>query len=186
MVGNPPYVRQEGLGDDKPAFQALYKVFSGIADLYTYFIERGNTLLHRGGRFGMITANKFMRANYGTALRSFLTTKTRLETLIDFGELRVFGDAATDPLITLSSKNMPAGHVTYVRVRDLNFESLDAVVQNEAIELQESALSGSNWSLAADTLQSILDRLKVNSIPLEEYVDGKIRFGIKTGFNKHL
>src|SRR5947199_7751863 len=65
VVGNPPYVRQEGLGDDKAAFQATYKVFNSIADLYTYFIERGHKMLRLGGRFGMITANKFMRANYG-------------------------------------------------------------------------------------------------------------------------
>ena len=75
VVGNPPYVRQEGLGDDKIAFKAMYEVFNSIADLYTYFIERGHLLLRPGGRFGMITANKFMRANYGAALRSFLTTK---------------------------------------------------------------------------------------------------------------
>src|SRR5258708_33906013 len=97
VVGNPPYVRQEGLGDDKVAFKALYQVFNSISDLYTYFIERGHILLRPAGRFGMITANKFMRANYGEALRTFLATKVRLVALIDFCELRVFGDAAPDP-----------------------------------------------------------------------------------------
>src|SRR5260221_892239 len=120
VVGNPTYVRQEGLGADKIAFKAMYEVFNSIADLYTYFIERGHVLLCPGGRFGMITANKFMRANYGAALRSFLTTQVRLETLIDFGELRVFGDAATDPLITISSKNALAGAVKYVQLKSLN------------------------------------------------------------------
>src|SRR6266487_6702360 len=114
VVGNPPYVRQEGLGDDKIAFKAMYEVFNSIADLYTYFIERGHVMLRPGGRFGMITANKFMRANYGAALRSYLTTKARLETLIDFCELCVFGDAATDPLITISSKATPASTVEYM------------------------------------------------------------------------
>src|SRR6266699_6744756 len=129
VVGNPPYVRQEGLGDDKAAFQATYKVFNSIADLYTYFIERGHMMLRPGGRFGMITANKFMRANYGAALRSFLTTKVTLETLIDFGELRVFGDAATDPLITITSKATPAGNIEYVQVKSLDFDLLDNVVK---------------------------------------------------------
>ena len=106
VVGNPPYVRQEGLGDDKIAFKAMYEVFNSIADLYTYFIERGHVLLCPGGRFGMITANKFMRANYGEVLRSFLTRKVKLEKLIDFGDLPVFGDATTYPIIILSSKNI--------------------------------------------------------------------------------
>src|SRR5438132_5782250 len=103
VVGNPPYVRQEGLGDDKVAFKATYEVFNSIADLYTYFIERGHVLLHPGGRFGMITANKFMRANYGAALRSFLTNQVKLEKPIDFGDLPVFGEATTYPIIILFS-----------------------------------------------------------------------------------
>ncbi len=90
MVGNPPYVRQEGLGDDRVAFKELYAVFNSIADLYTYFIERGHTMLRSNGRFGMITANKFIRANYGASLRSFLTTEVKLEMLIDFGDLPIF------------------------------------------------------------------------------------------------
>ncbi len=184
MVGNPPYVRQEGLGDDKIAFKAMYEVFNSIADLYTYFIERGNVMLRPGGRFGMITANKFMRANYGAALRSFLTSRVRLETLIDFGELRVFGDAATDPLITISSKTTPASTVEYMQVKSLNFDVLDSVVEANAVTLPESAFSGSNWSLVADTRQSVLDKLKFNSIPLGEYVGGNIRRGILTGFNE--
>jgi len=184
VVGNPPYVRQEGLGDDKIAFKAMYEVFNSIADLYTYFIERGHTMLRPGGRFGMITANKFMRANYGADLRSLLIDKVKLETLVDFGELRVFGDAATDPLITISSKNAPGDTVEYVQVKSLNFELLDNVVKDNKVKLPGRAFSGSNWSLVADTQQAILDKLQVNSISLGKYVDGKIRFGIKTGFNK--
>src|SRR5258708_15533931 len=104
VVGNPPYVRQEGLGDDKIAFKAMYEVFNSIADLYTYFIEHGHVLLRPGGRFGMITANKFMRANYGAALRSFLTEKVKLEKLIYFGDLPVCGDATTYTIIIMSSR----------------------------------------------------------------------------------
>src|SRR6266571_3365326 len=184
VVGNPPYVRQEGLGDDKTAFKEMYVVFNGIADLYSYFIERGHTLLHLSGRFGMITANKFMRANYGVALRQFLTTKVRLETLIDFGELRVFGEAATDPLITISSNTTPSSTVEYVQIKSLDFERLDNIVKVSAVKLLESAFKGANWSLAVDAQQAVLDKLKANSITLTEYVNGKVEYGIKTGYNE--
>ncbi|HVA11208.1 MAG TPA: Eco57I restriction-modification methylase domain-containing protein, partial [Candidatus Dormibacteraeota bacterium] len=184
VVGNPPYVRQEGLGDDKIAFQANYKVFSSIADLYTYFIERGHMMLRPNGRFGMITANKFMRANYGAALRSFLTAIVRLETLIDFGELRVFGDAATDPLITISSNAAPADTVEYVQIKSLDFDFLENVVGVNSIKLPKTAFSSSNWSLVAGSEQIVLNKLKSNSVPLGQYVGGKIQYGIKTGFNE--
>ena len=45
VIGNPPYVRQEGLGEFKGYFQKHYKVYQGTADLYAYFIERGVSLL---------------------------------------------------------------------------------------------------------------------------------------------
>src|SRR6266496_1600072 len=145
VVGNPPYVRQEGLGDDKAAFKEMYVVFNGIADLYTYFIERGHTLLHIGGRFGMITANKFMRANYGAPLRSFLTDKVKLEKLIDFGDLPVFGDATTYPIIIVSSQTRRNGTpIEYAFITSLNFESLPQAIQAAANKMPESAFSGTN------------------------------------------
>ncbi|MEI2761465.1 Eco57I restriction-modification methylase domain-containing protein [Methanothrix soehngenii] len=67
VIGNPPYVRQEGLGEFKGYFQKHYQVYQGTADLYAYFIERGVSLLQEGGIFSYIVANKWMRANYGLA-----------------------------------------------------------------------------------------------------------------------
>jgi hypothetical protein len=182
VVGNPPYVRQEGLGDDKTAFKELYTVYNSIADLYTYFIERGHTLLRPGGRFSMITANKFMRANYGAALRKFLTSNIRLEQLINFGELRVFDEAATDPLITISSKNAPDNFVSYVQVKSLQFSSLNEVVASQTIQLQAGSLVEAGWSLTQVSQQAVLDKLQINASPLGAY--SKIRRGIVTGFNE--
>jgi len=50
--------------------------------------------------------------------------------------------------------------------------------------MPESAFSDTNWSLAAGSGQAILDKLRTKSIPLGEYVGGKIQYGIKTGFNE--
>src|SRR5207302_1434742 len=103
-----------------------------------------------------------------------LTTRVTLETLIDFGELRVFGDAATDPLITISSKTTPASTVEYIQVKNLDFDLLDKVATTNLIKLPKSAFSGSNWSLVADSQQAVLDKLNDNSIPLGEYVHSQI------------
>ena len=45
VIGNPPYVRQELLGQFKEYFESNYKVYQGVADLYSYFIERAVNLL---------------------------------------------------------------------------------------------------------------------------------------------
>src|SRR5450755_2198091 len=185
VVGNPPYVRQEGLGEDKVAFKDLYSVFNSIADLYTYFIERGNSMLQTGGRFGMITANKFMRANYGAELRNYLTTSVKLEKLIDFGGLPVFGEATTYPIIILSEMDQRNDAlVEYALIKSLDFEDLDDVVESTVNRMPESAFRGSSWSLATSSIQIVLDKLRSNSVSLGEYIGDTIRRGIVTGFNE--
>ena len=39
--------------------------YSGTADLFVYFIQRGIELLNPGGAFAFITSNKWYRAKYG-------------------------------------------------------------------------------------------------------------------------
>lgn len=69
VIGNPPYVLQEGLSLSKAYFEKRFSVYHGAADLYVYFIEKGVSLLRRGGVFSYIVANKWLRANYGGPLR---------------------------------------------------------------------------------------------------------------------
>jgi type I restriction-modification system DNA methylase subunit len=99
VVGNPPYVRQEQLGPNKEYFKLNYEVYHGVADLYVYFFEQGHRLLRRNGQFGFISSNKFMRSNYGTALRQYLTEKTYLHEIVDFGDLPVFSEATTSECV---------------------------------------------------------------------------------------
>lgn len=59
VIGNPPYVRQELLGDEvKRALKADYAAFDGMADLYVYFYEQGLRLLRPGGRMAYVVTNK--------------------------------------------------------------------------------------------------------------------------------
>ena len=98
VIGNPPYVRQEMLGEFKDYFQNHYEIYHGTADLYTYFIEKAVSLLKKGGLFSYIVANKWMRANYGEPLRRWMKSQ-HIEEIIDFGDLPVFETATTYPCI---------------------------------------------------------------------------------------
>ncbi|MCU0480730.1 MAG: N-6 DNA methylase, partial [Anaerolineae bacterium] len=87
IIGNPPYVRQETLTTDFKAYaQTHYTTYSGTADLYVYFVERGLSLLKAGGQLGFIFPNKWMRAGYGKGLRELLTSTT-IHSILDFGDL---------------------------------------------------------------------------------------------------
>src|SRR5262249_42606452 len=58
VVGNPPYVRQEWLGG-KASLRG-YASYDGVADLYVYFIELAHRLVRPGGRYCLITPNKWL------------------------------------------------------------------------------------------------------------------------------
>ncbi len=188
VIGNPPYVRQETLGEFKDYFQKHYEVYQGTADLYTYFIEKGVSLLKNSGLFSYIVANKWMRANYGEPLRRWMR-KQQIEEITDFGDLPVFESATTYPCIVRIKKAViPAktGIQSFcaTQVKTLNFSSLDDYVKENSFKIKNASLSDKGWSLVNEQAQALLDKLRKAGIPLGEYVKGKIYYGIKTGLNE--
>lgn len=183
VIGNPPYVRQELFSEHKPYFQQRYAVYHGVADLYTYFMERGEGLLKSGGLYGIIVANKWMRANYGEALRTWLKRQDIRE-LIDFGDLPVFSGATTYPCIVLYAKGKPGRNISVCEVKTLDFADLGSYVEQHRRTLPQSGLEASGWSLASAEEQKLFKKLMGMGVPLGEYVEKKIYYGIKTGYNE--
>ncbi|QJX48344.1 class I SAM-dependent DNA methyltransferase [Hymenobacter taeanensis] len=188
VLGNPPYIRQEELAPAlKPYLKAHYETSAGTADLYVYFYELGLRLLAPGGELSFITNNKWLRAGYGQGLRRYLLRpELRLQELLDFGDLPVFPEATTYPNI-LSVQRAPAAAA--VRVAELTTLGSDPtrfpeVVQAAATDMPTNRLSDDAWSLAAADKQQLLEKLRAAGTPLGQYVDGKIYYGIKTGYNE--
>ncbi|MGV8127272.1 MAG: Eco57I restriction-modification methylase domain-containing protein [Methanothrix sp.] len=183
VVGNPPYVRQESLGEIKIYLSTHYQVYQGTADLYAYFIEKGISLLSDGGFFSYIVANKWMRANYGMPLRRWLKGQ-HIERIIDFGDLPVFQEATTYPCIILISKRPPDSSFNATQVKTLLFTNLIKYVNENSYTVDQTRLKDEGWSLADRYAQDLLDKLQKRSISLGEYVSGKIYYGIKTGLTE--
>jgi len=183
VIGNPPYVRQEGLSEFKGYFQKHYLVYHGTADLYTYFIERGVSFLKDGGFFSYIVANKWMRANYGQPMRRWLKGQC-IEEIIDFGDLPVFQGATTYPCIIRIIKKAPQERFEVTQVKTLDFQNLYDYVKENQYRVNRLALDDKGWSLADDRTQALLAKINSKGVPLGEYVGGKIYYGIKTGLNE--
>lgn len=183
VIGNPPYVRQEMIGEFKDYFKNHYEVFQGTADLYAYFIEKGVSLLNKNGIFSYIVANKWMRANYGEPLRRWLK-KQRIEEITDFGDLPVFETATTYPCILRIRKGSPANQFSATQVKTLAFNNLTDYVKENSFIVNKTALSDTGWSLVNEQSQSLLNKLRKVGMPLGEYVKGKIYRGVLTGLNE--
>lgn len=202
VIGNPPYVRQEMIGEFKDYFQGHYEVYHGIADLYAYFIEKGVSLLNKNGIFSYIVANKWMRANYGEPLRRWMK-KQRIEDITDFGDLPVFENVTTYPCIlrirrggplwppksgeqrTKSGQPRGIAPTFYATdVKTLNFNSLQDYMKENRFKVSLSSLSDKGWSLVNEKAQALLDKLRTQGMSLGEYVKGRIYRGVLTGLNE--
>jgi hypothetical protein len=182
VIGNPPYVRQEGL-KEKKYFETHYKVYQGTADLYVYFIEKGLSLVRPNGQFSYIVANKWIRANYGKPLRKFLLTK-QIDEIVDFGDLPVFTTAITYPCIIRVSQEKPVQKFWNVKMATLDFPNLDEYIMSNGNPIDSASLTDDGWTLGNIETENLLKKITSIGQPLETYVNGAIYYGIKTGLNK--
>ena len=184
IIGNPPYVRQETLGEAFKAYVASrYTTHAGTADLYVYFIERAMQLLKPGGYFGFIVVNKWLRANYGQPLRRWLKGQHIVE-IVDFGDLPVFQSATTYPCILILRKDAPAPTFRVTLVKWLDFANLADVVKMESYQATQAELDDAGWSLSPIATQAILEKMRARGVPLGEYMESRVFRGIITGLNE--
>ncbi len=96
VVGNPPYIRIQGMSDeDVSYFGTRYLSAKGKFDIYLPFIEHGLLLTACAGVLGFIIPNKFVTADYGSGIRTLLSEKRALRSIIDFEDRQVFDDIST-------------------------------------------------------------------------------------------
>ena len=185
VIGNPPYVRHEQIRHLIPTLRNQYDCYTGTADLYVYFYERGFRLLRDNGILAYISSNKYFRSAYGRTLREFLVRHTTLFQLIDFGDAPVFTSIAYPSIIIASKTRAQDNHL-----RALNWESgpsideFGTVFQTEGFTMPQNALTADGWRLTSSAALNLLERLRNAGQPLGEYVGGQLYSGIKTGLNE--
>ncbi len=184
VIGNPPYVRQELLTSEmKNYFKTKYTTYHGSADLYVFFIERGFNLLRQSGKFSFIFPNKWLKANYGKPLRTWLQAK-HLDEIVDFGDLQIFHDATTYPMIMTLSDEEKDDRFDFMKLETLDFGDLGKYVKSHSSQIILKNLADDGWQLVSKEVQKILDITKQDSITLGEYTNGEILYGIKTGLTE--
>ena len=147
VVGNPPYVRQELLGNLKPYLERRFRSYHGVADLYVYFFERGLELLKPGGRLSFVVTNKWLRSGYAEPLRRLLSEEAWLETLVDLGHAKkIFEDADVFPSIVVLAKpepetSPPVPRVSVISRDEIRLDDLDQQVRDE-----DSTSLASGWA----------------------------------------
>ena len=212
VLANPPYVRQEKIAsEDQLSYEKAFpRVFSGTADLLVFFYGRALQILKPGGWLSFITSNKFMRAGYGEGIREHLASELAIDRVIDFGDLPLFdanGKAIAAYPAVLVGKRSDAVEMHASRVADLalpvrnqlshidlkaNPENVRSVLENldglladtEVKAFPQAMLRKDGWVLGNPALVRLSGRLMEQGTSLGTFVQERIYYGIKTGFNE--
>lgn len=176
VIGNPPYIRQEAIKKLKPQLKQHYSVFTGTADIYTYFYEKGITLFGDNGHLCYITSNKWMRARYGQKLRRFFKKSTQLKQIIDFKGKQIFENATVDTNILLCGGviNKNSNFYYQHQLPDDNHKLFTMAIAD---------LTDNVYTLVPADVLAIKKKIEQIGTPLKDW-DVNIYRGVLTGFNE--
>ena len=102
-LGNPPYIRLEGMPADRSAaYRKACPTMRGRSDIYVGFIETGLRLLKPDGVLGFIVADRWMHNQYGADLRRFIADGYSMETVLAMHDVDAFEEQVSAyPAITV-------------------------------------------------------------------------------------
>ena len=120
VIGNPPYVRQEKIKELKPTLKDQYDCYTGTADLYVYFYERGLQLLKTNGIHTFICSNSWLDVNYGAPLQKYLLDNTTNAVICHSEAEREFESADINTIVSIIRNGTPD---TDSHIRFLTFKT---------------------------------------------------------------
>jgi type I restriction-modification system DNA methylase subunit len=119
IVGNPPYTRQEEIGEISPEdIEYKEKIIENTlsfhgkkiakiskrAGIYAYFFVHGTKFLKEDGYFGFIVSNSWLDVDYGKGLQEFFLDNYKIVSIIESKVERWFEDADINTCIVILQK----------------------------------------------------------------------------------
>lgn len=182
VIGNPPYIQLQTMHGHADALQKMgYETFVRTGDVYCLFYELGISLLRDGGLLSFITSNKWMKADYGSRLRGFITSHSTPVSLVDFGSCQIFDEVSVGANILTLGKGAslePMSCCTVRRREDV--KNLEAYVSANSVSCRFDGDSA--WAVLSPIESVIRCKIENRGTKLGD-MDVQINLGIKTGLN---
>lgn len=201
IVGNPPYIRYDDLPEEITVeYRQTWPTMRGRGDIYVGFIERSLRMLAPGGRVGIICADRWMRNQYGAALRELIARQYAVEHIWIMHDVDAFeSEVSAYPAITVLA-NRPQGSAV---VADTTAEFGVAAASALADASQDPAMTdftdigvkahrlphwfegGELWPSGSPARLALIEHLNDRFGPLHDPTTGtKVSIGVATGADK--
>jgi len=186
IIGNPPYLRIQGIRDINPLYADelvnKYKSATGSFDLYAMFVERGLQLINSRGVVNFIMPVKWTNAAFGKGLRGLVAEQKAANKIVNFGAYQVF-NAST---YTALQWFVPNSETLQYYELDHNLETnqelelyLKSIDKESVSEIPATKLDKNTWVLTANEIAKLLNKLNKQPLRLEDVFE-KIFQGIAT------
>lgn len=183
IIGNPPYVKLEQIKETSQQLEQVgFETFEKRGDLYVLFVEQGFNLLKPNGKIAYIMPNKWLQAGYGKSLRQFFL-RQNLQQLIDFGDVQIFEGATTYPCIFVAEKAAPSQTIQAALLQTAQQDDFYQNVLANLQTFQAASFDENTWVISSQSGQDLLGSLKNKFPTLEQFINGNVYYGIKTGLN---
>lgn len=185
VIGNPPYLRMQGLQETQPFAIDYYKARYSAAkvgnfDLYVLFDERGYNLLNENGLLGFIQPHKFFQADFGEGIRNLIAKEKALDEVVNFGSEQVFADATTYTCLLFLSKKK-SKNVRVCISNNLKEFALTNEFEHEFSVPQPEI--NTKWNFVSTAEKSLFEKLNKTGKTLGD-VTRKIFVGLQTSADK--
>ncbi|MFP4547905.1 MAG: Eco57I restriction-modification methylase domain-containing protein [Fidelibacterota bacterium] len=180
VIGNPPYLRVQGLRknfeEESKFYEKYYDAATGRFDIYVLFIEMACKLIKLDGKVSFILPHKFLISEFGEGIRNYLKNNHILESIVHFGSEMVFEDVSTYTCIIKLSYNNQHLKFTTISPKDI----LKPFIFNK---IDYSNLTEENWLLKDTNTGKIINKILSNKISIKQITKGVFQ-GIISGDNK--
>jgi len=209
VIGNPPYVRWKHMPKEIQVFLSNSPFWknrvNALSDLLQTFIFKGVDLLKENGELIFITPYFWLQSLHASKLREFLSLNGYIDTLIHFGEHKLFNDAASNFIIfryvkTRKNENKKIKFVELTDKKSNLIQNIDKINKalidlntNRHIEygnikafLLEQFKTSDTWDLVDSNNNRDLLKFERNSGFSKIFKNGKIKFCYNNNKNTYL
>ena len=186
IIGNPPYMRIQGIRDNNPTmadmYNSIYTSATGSYDLYALFTEKSLTLVQNEAFVNFIMPVKWTNAAFGKGLRKVISNEDAIAKIINFGAFMVF-DVSTYTGLQWFKKG--SSTLEYIEVGNDITDSakLNAWLKNLNDEsfnkIKATNLSEQPWVLSESSILTVLTKLDLQPRRISDVFD-KIFQGLAT------
>src|SRR5690554_6197914 len=156
VIGNPPYLRVQGLREnfekESLYYESKFESATGRFDVYVLFMEKSLELINTKGEVSFILPHKFLISEFGEGIRKLFSENKSVKSILSFGSEMMFSDASTYTcIINLCHTNND------IKIKEINPKKILEPFSFETMDYE--GLDGKNWNLRSKELSYLFTKL---------------------------